>query len=305
MALVSTVVLGTGCGGNNSGSGGSGGIRITDARVDSAGTGGSGGMVDAAPPACDPSSPTGDVCTGTNPKCAITFPDPMAGAMIVCEMSMGSQATGQSCTRPGAMVAGEDTCAPGNYCSAIGVATSPGRVCRRICTATGASVCGTGTACFELSDPYGACRPTGCNGGDVFSTSNSCPTNTVGFPAPGTQTCQWALLAGRTASAALCTQGGSAGNGAACNPSANPPVECGPSLICLGDNKCHKFCDTSGSHGCAANEICQGALYSNPDDPNAPILAPGPMGGGWCVARPDGGTLVLLRPIYAVRRVLP
>ncbi|HJZ85504.1 MAG TPA: hypothetical protein VKN99_10055 [Polyangia bacterium] len=251
--LLSLSVIGLGCAsGQQSGAGGTGG------------TGGAGGVGMVC---TDPSSTTGDGCAGTGlPKCALTFPMGATTASFNCTTG-GSATTGQPCDRP-TNTPGVDTCVAGDFCSALDVPS--GRVCRRICTS--AAGCGAGESCFEVGNPYGACRASTC---DPFAAASPCPQSN---PLAMSQVCTWGLLTGRTASAPMCTLGGPVGVGGACNATATPPTLCTQGAVCLNDNRCHKLCD--GAHGCPGTGICQGAAYDN--GAGGTIMAPGPNGGGWC-----------------------
>jgi hypothetical protein len=264
--------------GGSSGRGGAGGAGGLGGTGGTGGLGGGGGSTQT----CDPTSITGGGCAGATPKCAITFPALSASGEIACATG-GSAAVGQACQRPTGD-AGIDTCAPGSYCSALGAPN--GRLCRRVCRQ--AADCATAEACFDLSNPYGACRPSTC---DPFATSNPCPQ---GNSFVGPQVCSWALLSGQTASAAACTPGGSEPVGANCDPTATPPIDCAQGAVCLGDNLCHRICDQSGQHGCPAGQTCIAARYA--DDLGGTLVAPGPAGGGWCVASATPARLPALAP---------
>src|SRR5262245_54301578 len=83
------------------------------------------------PPPCDPAAQTG--CMAPTPKCAVTFPDPGAGSVILCTPA-GVAATGEDCTRTTGQPPGFDNCING-YCSALDVgAGGTGRKCRRYCS---------------------------------------------------------------------------------------------------------------------------------------------------------------------------
>jgi hypothetical protein len=256
---------------------------------------------------CDPTQPQGaDGCDSPVPKCSVTFPNPSGPGVLACEPA-GTVLTGGSCMRAldssGNELIGVDNCLDG-YCSALGVAT--GRQCRRYCSRT-ESTCALGQPCFEQLSPYGLCR-TPC---DPFGAASQCPQSNSLAPV---QACSWAVLVGETTSGAFCsTIGATVALGGACNPSANPPLDCVQGTICLGDGTCHLLCDTSGNHNCPGGQICNPATYATANTCSASgagcptpeqcdtasgtcfVVAPGPSGGGWCIAAPDAGGPVILR----------
>jgi hypothetical protein len=299
-ALAGTLWIG--CGSSGGGTGGTGGVHHDAA----AGTGGT----DAVVAVCDPATQTG--CSDPNPKCAVTFPDPQGGGVIMCEPAGTVQPSG-TCVRQtdsnGNDLPGIDNCTNG-YCTAFGA--SSGRQCSRYCDeSTSATNCTSSQACFtQATAPdghqYGLCRKT-C---DPFGAASQCPqTNSLAL----NQICGWDPLVTQTMSGAFCDViGGTVTTvGAACNPNANPPTDCGPGLVCLGDNTCHQLCDTSGSHNCPTGQTCNPATFGTADTCDSQgngcpttemcdtmsmscfLVAPGPNMGGWCVAMPDAGGLTL------------
>jgi len=257
---------GSGGNGGSAGSAGSGGMSGTGGMAGVGGMAGTGGAGGVGAACTDPTSTTGANCSAPLSKCALTFAGGATMATVACTTA-GSAQTGQACDRP-TNTPGVDTCVAGNFCSALDVAS--GRVCRRVCN--GAGMCAGGEGCFEIQNPYGSCRPALCN---PFVGASPCPQGNALAP---NQVCSWGLLVGRTASAPVCTIGGTSAIGAACNATANPPILCGQGGICLTDNLCHQVCDSA--HGCPTGQTCQGALYD--DGAGGTFSAPGPNGGGWC-----------------------
>jgi hypothetical protein len=255
----------SGSGGNpgTGGASGSGGVGGAGGIGGAGGTGGAGGIGAAC---TDPTSTVGDNCSAPLSKCALTFANAATMATIACTTG-GPAQTGQACDRP-TDTPGVDTCVAGDFCSALDVAS--GRVCRRVCNS--AQLCAGTEGCFELQLPYGSCRPAVCS---PFGAASPCPQGNALAP---NQVCSWGLLLGRTASAPVCTLGGTSAVGGACNAIANPPILCAQGAICLSDNLCHPTCDNA--HPCPPGLICQSALYA--DASGGTFSAPGPNGGGWC-----------------------
>jgi hypothetical protein len=236
----------------------------TDASVDTGSAGDTGAgdtkpKTDAKPdtrpptpdagPACDPIKQTG--CSGTTTKC--TAIDDGTGTSVVagCMAPSGSAAVAASCTRKSETPAGigDDTCAPGAYCSGIGTLTDPPtRHCRKFCL--GDSECGTGEKCSTLIPvasgvgPFGICVPTCTVFGTDCATGMNC-----------------SLLISDTDTKTLYGTCRAIGTGAAGSTCKNGP-ECAADLDCAdptssGSATCVPLCDSS--HACTGGTTCKPA----------------------------------------------
>ena len=107
---------------------------------------------------CDPVNQT--VCAGATPKCSLVDDGTMMDTLepgCVAATGAGAQMTGQTCTRTaeGAPGWGHDDCAPGGWCSGVGVippSQGGSRICRPFCAND--ATCATGERCLGLlEDP--------------------------------------------------------------------------------------------------------------------------------------------------------
>ncbi len=210
------------------------------------------------PPDCDPIKQTG--CSGATSKCTAVDDGSGTSTTPGC-MKAGTAAVDAPCTRTSETPAGigDDTCAPGSYCSGIGSLTSPPtRHCRKFCADD--KGCGTGQKCSILiadsggTALYGICVPT-CT---LFGTD--CPSG---------QNCS--VLIGDMDGTALygtCRAAGTVAAGASCAAA----TDCANDLVCndpksTGADSCNALCDTA--HACTGGKTCTpaGSL---------------PLGGGIC-----------------------
>ena len=225
VVAVALLMLG-GCGGHD-------GVAATDARV-----------VDG-PVACDAvdqDCPDGDKCT---------FVDPEAdGFERACVAPTGTRAEGDRCVRgaDGPAGLGHDDCAPGLFCSFIGVvppSAGGSRLCRRACEADAG--CATGQRCAVLADGQGLCGPTCAAFG----------------PCAGGMSCAdaWTGTGGDRDLFLVCRVAGPVALGQPCGLD----DECGADAICLTElfgvpSVCAALCD--GEHPCATGtcqELASGA----------------------------------------------
>lgn len=202
---------------------------------------------------CDPKlQDCSDPC---NPKCTFWSIDPTSSTsgrqFAACGPEIGTAAIDEECSRPN-NVLGEDTCAKGFFCSALGKpATSTStRVCRPTCKAT--ADCAAGEFCLGLTptaeavDQGGVCVPS-C---DPFAT-----------PCRAGESCRFALdvvnlgqlvcgaRTGTTAVGAPCTLGVEEAcvNGSMCASLASDAGTSGT---------CRAYCDDA--HPCEADAgTCQ------------------------------------------------
>jgi hypothetical protein len=191
-----------------------------------------------APFVCDP---TKQDCPG-GAKCTITDEDGKPGNERGCVGDFGNHARGEPCTR-GPAGLGHDDCAPGLFCSFIGVlppSSGGTRLCRAMCDldtpCPGTERCARhleGPAagfCGQPCDPFSAC-PDNMTCGDLFSS-----------------------LEDDLAFFLTCRVTGSVPIGGGCATS----YDCGANAVCLnflGPGTCRPLCDTA--HPCDANSQCQ------------------------------------------------
>jgi hypothetical protein len=189
--------------------------------------------------ACDPVKQTG--CTGTKSKCT-AIDDGSGGVVAGCVAPGGSEITDASCTRTSEDPSGigNDTCAPGNYCSGIGsFMTPPSRHCRKFCGGDGD--CATGQKCSSLiNDETGApsigiCVPTCAPFGTDCATGFNC--SLLILDVDGTTLYDTCRAVGAVTAGSACTDG----------------TECLADLVCSdptssGSDTCVPLCDSD--HAC-------------------------------------------------------
>jgi hypothetical protein len=214
-----------------------GGGGSTDTPVDSA------PAVDAAIDAmlpCDPAAQTG--CPDGQ-KC--TFIPDGTGRATACRAITGTVGEGQPCIR-GAGGFGDDNCAPGTFCTFLGVLPPDNggtRICRQICSTT--EPCATsGESCARLTDSplAGMCGPT------CTPFTNTCSDN---------MNCSdvWSGLDGDLDLFAVCRPVGTVAPGDPCTENAN----CTADHVCLSlpgaPVVCRALCDAT--HACTTGQCFQ------------------------------------------------
>ncbi len=182
---------------------------------------------------CDPIAQ--DCVDPETPKCGLRWNngDP---ALTACEPQLGDDGLGEACELPGNFL-GEDTCAPGLFCSIWGVAE--GRACRAICTE---GSCDAGEECMVLfGGIYGVCSPTCAFGSD------ECPDGTTCFPLPAIN---------EQGSETICRQTGPGELGDDCDGG----PQCGDGLMCVsqlaGPVTCEQICEIDGEPTCPEGVLC-------------------------------------------------
>lgn len=175
-------------------------------------------------------------------KCTYVDEDGMPGLERDCVGDFGGRQRGETCTR-GAAGLGHDDCAPGLFCSFIGVLPPDrggSRLCRAMCDADTACP-GTERCARQVEGPaMGFC-------GQPCDPFTACPSNmTCGDLYPS--------LEGDLAFFLVCRVTGAVALGGACATN----YDCGADAICfdfLGPGSCLALCDAT--HPCAGTSQCQ------------------------------------------------
>lgn len=177
------------------------------------------------------------------PKCTVISNDP--GYRSSCVVEQGTVAIGASCDR---RVRGDDNCAPGGFCSAIGesFASENRLVCKRLCSAS--DQCGAGERCLQLlaQGALGLCV-------------SECPLFQDSACGADELRCAAAVEASGSYFA-YCEIFGGLGNGEACTLSS----QCQAGLSCEFDSQtCRYSCDEA--HPCPDELRCVPLELGNPD----------------------------------------
>ena len=196
---------------------------------------------------CDLSAQNcGDPC---NPKCTLYATNPksttIGSEFVACGEVLGDASLDEECTRPSSII-GDDTCARGYFCSAIGkpkTATST-RVCKKVCSQN--SQCGADEFCVSITGAgkavaqAGICVATCDPFGDACPSGNACDSQT---DVTGTVNLACSLRA----------PAGDAGAGSACKYDSTGNDPCPYGTVCAGSDgsalTCKTLCDES--HPCA------------------------------------------------------
>jgi hypothetical protein len=243
-----------GCGDDSAGAGGGGGGEATSssasgstAATTSSSTGGSatstgqGGSDAGAGGASnpDPCDLVDQDCTAPpETKCALQVADD-GSVEAHCAEPLGDVALGEECVRPDGVV-GEDTCAPGLYCSFLDSADVAVRTCHGFCETGGG--CAEDEVCVPVMDPEG-----------IGVCAGDCDPFVTGSCVPGAA-CTF-LVDVDGLPALFCAPGGAVAAGETCTG----PGECQVGLTCVFDAQgrdltCQPYCDEETP--CADDATC-------------------------------------------------